>query len=43
MFLQNIGIYWPVHMAPKPRRTSSSSLPWKPQISNSILLYSTLK
>jgi hypothetical protein len=34
MFLQNVGIYLLVYMAPKPRRTaSSSSLLWKPQIS----------
>jgi hypothetical protein len=32
MFLRNVGVYWQVYMAPKPRRSSSSSsspLPWK--------------
>jgi hypothetical protein len=33
MFLQNFGIYVWVHTATQPRRmTSTSSLPWKPQI-----------
>jgi hypothetical protein len=36
MFLWNVGIYWRVYTVPQPRRTSSSSsssLPWRPQIS----------
>jgi hypothetical protein len=33
VFLRNVGIYRPVCTAPVPRRTSSSSSPpWKPQI-----------
>jgi hypothetical protein len=36
IFLRNVGIYRRVYMAPKPRRTSSSSLPWKPQVSHWI-------
>jgi hypothetical protein len=27
MFLRNVGIYWRVYMAPKPIRTTSTSLP----------------
>jgi hypothetical protein len=35
MFLRNVGIYLWVYTAPGPR-TSSSSLPWKPQVSHSV-------
>jgi hypothetical protein len=35
VFLRNVGIYRRGYTAPKPRRTSSSSSPpWKPQISH---------
>jgi hypothetical protein len=37
MFLQNVGIYQKVDMAPKPRTTVSSSPLWKPQISLSVI------
>lgn len=44
MFLQNVGIYPRVRMVPKPRRTSSTSLPWKPEILHiceTLLLFHT--
>jgi hypothetical protein len=35
--LRNVSIYQPVHMTPKPRRTSSiSSLPWKSHINANV-------
>jgi hypothetical protein len=38
MFLRNAGIYRQVYKAPKSRRTSSSSPPWKPQILYRVIL-----
>jgi hypothetical protein len=32
MFLRYVGIYLRVSTAPKPRKTSSPSPPWKPKI-----------
>jgi hypothetical protein len=40
VFLRNAGIYRRVYTAPEPRRTiSSSSPPWKPQISQFLPFY----